>query len=195
MACFFWGFWISDAGKVKGCPCVMPRCVGLSLGEHSAAWLCLSSEMRLLVPSFHPCALCCVTLEFLELQPVFTHCLCALAGCWFAAWVSLWCKKCCLSCLLLCTKGSQEAQSPAWMCPVFVWLKSKWVIWRGFTEAGVLTPLFFCDKPLFPLWWGSPVRQLVCIRGFFGGLPVNAVKREVQVRLSSLGMFTGLSKP
>lgn len=99
------------------------------------------------------------------------------------------------SCLLLCTKGSQEAQSPAWMCPVFVWLKSKWVIWRGFTEAGVLTPLFFCDKPLFPLWWGSPVRLLVCIRGFFGGLPVNAVKREVQVRLSSLGMFTGLSKP
>lgn len=38
------------------------------------------SETQFSLPSFYPCALCCVTPEFLELQPVFTRCLCSVCS-------------------------------------------------------------------------------------------------------------------
>lgn len=125
MACFFWGVW----PQMKELACGE----GLSLCHHvgslivqGRSLICLAlfslhcpSEMQFSLPSFYPCALCCVAPEFLELQPVFAHCsVCSYRGvnclpnC-------LWCKTCCLSCLLLCTKGTQEAQSATWMWPVF----------------------------------------------------------------------------
>lgn len=66
----------------KDCHYVMLKRVGsLIVQGRALSFLALfslhcPSEMQFSVPLFYTCAFCCVTLEFLELQPVFTHCLC-----------------------------------------------------------------------------------------------------------------------
>lgn len=135
------------------------HCVWLCKGGHSAAWLCFHA-LPLRNAVLRGFALCCVTLQ---LQAVFSHCLCSLfsyrgVNCLPGV---LWCKECCPSCLLLCTKATQEAQSAAWTCPVFVWLRPEWgnserLHWGSCSDpfVSVTNLLFLFDGGLlFDCWF------------------------------------------
>lgn len=137
------------------------HCVWLCKGGHSAAWLCFHA-LPLRNAVLRGFALCCVTLQ---LQAVFSHCLCSL--------FSYRGVNCLPGCPVVqgvlpllppplhqgCSGGSVSSLH------VFVWLKPEWVIQRGCTEAGVLTPLFLWQTFLSSLMGGCCSTAGLCHGG------------------------------